>query len=99
MGYPQTIAPSLTLPIIQSDIIVPLLQLAADQIPNIRFNVAKALEVLATTFSSTPEGREFIKQKIVPTLEQQQNDGDADVRYFAVRASQRALSVLGMSGK
>lgn len=93
-----TIAPSLTLPIIQSDIIVPLLQLAADQIPNIRFNVAKALEVLATTFSSTPEGREFIKQKIVPTLEQQQNDGDADVRYFAVRASQRALSVLGMSG-
>ena len=96
--YFQAIAPSLTLPIVQSDIIVPLLQLAADPIPNIRFNVAKALEVLSTTFSSTPEGREFIKQKIVPTLEQQKNDGDADVRYFAVRALQKALAALGMSG-
>ncbi|KAI6162199.1 armadillo-type protein [Pisolithus thermaeus] len=93
-----TISPSLTLPIIQSEIISPLLQLAADPIPNIRFNVSKALEILATTLSSTAEGQEFIKQKVVPALEQQKNDADADVRYFSVRALQKALSVVGMSG-
>lgn len=75
-----TISPSLTLPIIQSEIIGPLLQLAADPIPNIRFNVSKALEILATTCGSTAEGREFIQQKVVPALEQQKNDVDADVR-------------------
>ncbi|KAI6047628.1 armadillo-type protein [Pisolithus marmoratus] len=93
-----TISPSLTLPIIQSDIIGPLLQLATDPIPNIRFNVSKALEVLASTFGNTAEGQEFIKQRVVPALEQQKNDGDADVRYFSVRALQKALSVIGMSG-
>ena len=95
----QTISPSLTLPIIQTEIITPLLQLAVDPIPNIRFNVAKALEVLATSFGDTPEGKEFVKQKIIPVLEQQKNDGDADVRYFSARALQKALSVLEKSGK
>ena len=95
----QTISPSLTLPIIQTEIITPLLQLSVDPIPNIRFNVAKALEVLAASFGDAPEGREFIKQKVFPVLEQQKNDGDADVRYFSTRALQKALSVLEMSGR
>lgn len=89
----------MNLHIIQSEIITPLLQLAIDPIPNIRFNVAKALEVLATSFSDAPEGKEFVKQKIMPVLEQQKNDADADVRYFSMRALQKAMSVLENSGR
>ncbi|CAL1695856.1 unnamed protein product [Somion occarium] len=51
----STIAPSLTLDIVSGDILDTLLQLAQDPIPNIRFNVAKSLEVLALTFGTTAE--------------------------------------------
>ncbi|KAG6813780.1 hypothetical protein H0H92_007192 [Tricholoma furcatifolium] len=85
-----TITPSLSLDIIRADIIGPLLILANDPIPNIRFNVAKALEVLASAFSGTKEGRDLIEQQVIPALEQQKNDQDADVRYFATRALQKA---------
>ncbi|KAI5898281.1 ARM repeat-containing protein [Schizophyllum commune H4-8] len=87
-----TIAPSLSIDIIRSDIIDPLLQRATDDIPNIRFNVAKSLEVLAATYGSDPEGKTLIQQRIIPVLEQMRNDQDADVRYFASRALQKALS-------
>lgn len=76
--------------IVRSEIIGPLLLLANDPIPNIRFNVAKSLEVLATTFNSSPEGHEFVQQHVVPALEQQKTDQDADVRYFATRALHKA---------
>ncbi|KAF7347825.1 Ser/Thr protein phosphatase 2A regulatory subunit A [Mycena venus] len=89
-----TIAPSLNLDIVRSEIIDPLLQLASDAIPNIRFNVSKSLEVLATTYGVTPAGNEFVRARIVPALEQQKNDQDADVRYFATRALQKALTVV-----
>jgi serine/threonine-protein phosphatase 2A regulatory subunit A len=88
-------APSLTLDIVISEIIEPLLHLAKDGIPNIRFNVAKSLEVLASTFGTSREGSDFVRQKIVPALEQQKNDQDADVRYFATRALQKAIGVVG----
>lgn len=75
--------------IIQSDIIGPLLTLAQDPIPNIRFNVAKCLEVLGTSYSTEGSGRAFVVQRIIPALEQQKTDSDADVRYFATRALQK----------
>ncbi|KAI0312618.1 ARM repeat-containing protein [Amylostereum chailletii] len=84
-----TIAPSLDLDIIRSDIIDALLHLATDPIPNIRFNVAKSLEVLATTYITTPEGKQFVQQKILPALVELKADQDADVRYFATHALQR----------
>ncbi|KAJ3719921.1 Ser/Thr protein phosphatase 2A regulatory subunit A [Lentinula raphanica] len=87
------IMPSLTLDIVRSEIVESLLQLASDPIPNIRFNVAKSLEVLATAFGNTPEGKAFVRQRIIPVLEQQKNDQDADVRYFAARALQKAAAV------
>ncbi|KAI0078883.1 ARM repeat-containing protein [Panus rudis PR-1116 ss-1] len=90
-----TIAPSLTLDIVSGDLLDILLQLGQDPIPNIRFNVAKALEVLATTFGSTPDGKQLIRQRIIPLLDQQKNDPDADVRYFASKASQKAHAVAG----
>ncbi|KAG5651146.1 hypothetical protein H0H81_009718 [Sphagnurus paluster] len=85
-----TITPSLSLEIVRTDIIGPLLLLANDPIPNIRFNVSKSLEVLATTFNTSKEGHDFIEQHVVPALEQQKNDQDADVRYFATRALHKA---------
>lgn len=91
----QTIAPSLTIDIVGGDIIETLLQLGRDAIPNIRFNVAKALEVLATTFGNQePEGKQLVRQKIVPMLEAQQKDPDADVRFFASKALQQVRSTL-----
>ena len=77
----------------RGDIIDTLLQLANDPIPNIRFNVAKALEVLASTFGNTTGGRQLAQQKIVPTLESQKTDQDADVRFFSSRALQKAHAV------
>jgi serine/threonine-protein phosphatase 2A regulatory subunit A len=67
------------------------LALAKDTIPNIRFNVAKSLEVLAATFANTSEGLELVQTKIVPVLETMKNDSDADVRYFAARALQKGI--------
>jgi serine/threonine-protein phosphatase 2A regulatory subunit A len=66
--------------------------LSKDPIPNIRFNVAKALEVMASAFGNSPEGHAFVQDWIAPTLERQKNDQDADVRYFANRALQRAIA-------
>jgi serine/threonine-protein phosphatase 2A regulatory subunit A len=88
----QTIAPSLTPEIVQADVIDALLQLAVDPIPNIRFNVAKALEVIGSSFG--PAGRELAQQRILPMLDQQKTDADADVRYYAVRAMQRIVTAI-----
>ncbi|KAH9982789.1 ARM repeat-containing protein [Lactifluus volemus] len=89
-----TIAPSLNLDIICDEIIDALLHLANDPIPNIRFNVARSLEVIATTYGERPEGTELARQKIVPVLEDLKADQDADVRYFATLASQRTLATI-----
>lgn len=87
-----TISPSLNLEIVRSEVIGPLLDLSKDPIPNIRFNVAKSLEVMAIAFGNSPEGRAFVRERIIPALERQKSDQDADVRYFATRALQRALA-------
>ncbi|KAI0274969.1 ARM repeat-containing protein [Gloeopeniophorella convolvens] len=89
-----TIAPSLDIDIIRNEIIDALLHLATDPIPNIRFNVAKSLEIVATTYGKTPEGKELAQSKIVPALEELKADQDADVRYFATIASQRTLATI-----
>lgn len=78
--------------IIRSDVIGPLLELSKDPIPNIRFNVAKAFEVMATSFAAVAEGPAFVQEFIIPALDRQKNDPDADVRYFALRALQKATA-------
>ncbi|KAL0951174.1 hypothetical protein HGRIS_007905 [Hohenbuehelia grisea] len=88
------IAPTLNLDVINTNIMEPLLTLGADPIPNIRFNVAKCLEVLAHTYADTAPGRDLVKQRIIPTLESLKNDQDADVRYFAVRALQKSAVLI-----
>ena len=91
-------APALTFEIIQQDVIDRLLDLADDPIPNIKFNVAKSLEVLATTYGVTHQVRQFVQTRILPKLEVQKNDSDADVRYFAARAIQSTQNALAASG-
>jgi serine/threonine-protein phosphatase 2A regulatory subunit A len=61
-----------------------------DPIPNIRFNVAKSLEVISATVNDTSEGLELSKKQIIPAIEILRNDADADVRYFANKALSKA---------
>jgi len=89
-----TIAPSLNIDIVCDEVIDALLRLANDPIPNIRFNVARSLEVVATTYGGTAAGKDLAQQKIVPVLEELMGDQDADVRYFATLASQRTLGTI-----
>ncbi len=76
----QTIAPSLNVEIITDSVLDRTLELVVDPIPNIRFNVAKALETLAEVLMTTPQGREVAEQKLIPALKKLENDTDADVR-------------------
>ena len=90
-------APSLNLEVIKDPVLQTLLSLVSDPIPNIRFNVAKTLEVVATTYGTIPEGQALAKEKIVPAVQSLQNDPDADVRYFANRALERTLATVTVS--
>ena len=71
-----------------------LFPLTNDPIPNIRFNVAKSLEVLATQVAATTEGRELGRSTIVPAVERLKADTDMDVRYFANRAHSKAATLV-----
>lgn len=86
----KTISPSLSLEVIRDNVLEVLVGLTVDPIPNIRFNVAKSLETIASTINATPEGLELSKTKIVSAIEVLRNDSDADVRYFANRALLKA---------
>ncbi|KAJ2076438.1 protein phosphatase 2A structural subunit [Coemansia sp. RSA 988] len=81
-----TIAPSVT-PDIVRDLILPSLEgLVNDQIPNIRFNVAKSLEPLTAVLRMSPETSSLESSIIRPTLARLEEDPDPDVRYFAHRS-------------
>lgn len=73
--------PSLDLPTIRDSVLDAALALVSDPIPNIRFNVAKSLEILAMTLGGlNAEGQEIAQRKIVPALEKLHGDTDPDVR-------------------
>lgn len=74
-----------------------VLSLVSDPIPNIRFNVAKALEVLAITLANSPDGKDLARSRLVPAVQTLRNDNDPDVRYFAGKAFEKAtqLAVVG----
>lgn len=89
--------PALDVEVIKESVMETLLSLITDAIPNIRFNVAKAFEVIATTYGSSAEGNALIKERVVPALQQLAADSDADVRYFASRALQLSTEKLAGS--
>lgn len=77
-------APALDIPTIKNSILSVVLSLSNDKIPNIRFNVAKALEILSIRLGTLgSEGQLLIEQGIMGVLERLSEDGDADVRFFA----------------
>lgn len=84
-----SLAPSLTPPVIQENVLATVLSLVQDPIPNIRFNVAKCLEVLAISLATTPEGNEVAKTRVVPALQQLKGDSDPDVRFFSGKALEK----------
>lgn len=92
-------APSLSVEVIRETVLETLLTLVSDPIPNIRFNVAKSLEVIATTFGKASDGQAISKEKIVPALQGLLNDSDADVRYFASHALEKAVATVTTSGE
>ena len=70
----------------QPSILDAITTLSEDPIPNIRFNVAKAFEVVATVLASADNGADMVKERILPGLTKLKSDPDADVRYFAGKA-------------
>lgn len=58
-----------------------LLLLATDPIPNIRFNVAKALGSIAESFKNA--GLKWADESIKPVLVRMRDDTDEDVKYFS----------------
>ncbi|CEQ42176.1 SPOSA6832_03968, partial [Sporobolomyces salmonicolor] len=89
----QTMAPALDADSIRTFILPIIIQLSADRIPNIRFNVAKAFEVLSSSLAAQAGGRELVESEIVPAVEKLRQDSDADVRFFAEKAGQTAQAV------
>ncbi|KAG7888741.1 hypothetical protein KL936_003128 [Ogataea polymorpha] len=86
------------IPVVSSETVVsklyPLIdELKDDHVPNIRFNVAKSLLVLAEKVISTD--RDFAVSKIKPTLELLCSDEDTDVKYFAESSLRTVNELLG----
>ncbi|GAA5870166.1 hypothetical protein JCM1840_001581 [Sporobolomyces johnsonii] len=88
-----TMGPALDVDSIRTYILPIIIQLAADRIPNIRFNVAKAFEVLSSSLAAQAGGRELVESEIVPAVDKLRLDPDADVRFFAEKAGQTAQAV------
>ncbi|KAH8925121.1 ARM repeat-containing protein [Atractiella rhizophila] len=88
-----TMAPALTIESIRGPVLDAVVQLTSDPIPNIRFNVSKALEVISSVVAGQPGGKELAQSIILPSLEKLRQDRDADVRFFADKAAQFAAGV------
>lgn len=65
-----------------------IIDLAEDKVPNIRFNVAKSLQLLAKKLDSKTD-----LENIVNILKNLQNDIDQDVRYYAQQALESIQNV------
>lgn len=76
--------------VVISEVLPLMLELALDDVPNIRFNVAKALETVGFAC-----GEDVYNAKVRPVLEVLMEDQDQDVRYFAEKASKFLEEKLG----
>jgi len=90
----QTLAQVATPPVLANVIIPTVLQLSNDPIPNIRFNVAKSIEILSPALKN-PDLVSLVNDQIKPTLTRLHDDSDVDVKYF----SARAIAACGWSGR
>lgn len=102
-------APALSVDLIRSSVLPVVLSLSNDRIPNIRFNVAKALETLSirlgspfcnSTISGQGQsgGKELLRTDLLPALDKLVGDKDADVRFFAEKGRNVAEGFLSGEG-
>lgn len=86
-------APALDVDVIKGPVLNAVMSLVEDPIPNIRFNVAKALRTLAATVAGQPGGKEMVRDRVMAGLSKLREDPDADVRFFAEEALADAHAV------
>lgn len=77
-------ATSLTPEIIKEKVLPTVLELVDDPIPNVRFNVAKSLEVLVPILKQNSNAE--VSSKVIHVLDKLSKDSDVDVRFFAEKA-------------
>ncbi|CAO3586864.1 unnamed protein product [Absidia cylindrospora] len=82
----STMSVSLSPEVIKDSILPTVLELADDPIPNVRFNVAKSLQVLTPLLRNDPATENLALSQVKPALEKMNGDADMDVRWFAEKA-------------
>ncbi|KAJ3158369.1 hypothetical protein HDU86_002835 [Geranomyces michiganensis] len=75
---------------LRDNILPTVITLAADPIPNIRFNVAKCFEQIIPLAKKANLGSTVVAEQIKPALAKLAEDSDNDVRYYAQRAAATA---------
>lgn len=69
--------------------------LAEDNVPNIRFNVAKSYAVIVESLNNQGSSYSLlIKESIIPSLETLKQDSDVDVKYFADKSLEKCSKAL-----
>ncbi|KAI7846725.1 armadillo-type protein [Circinella umbellata] len=81
-----TMANALSTEIVKENVLPTVLRLKDDTIPNVRFNVAKSLEVLASILKNDQTSIELIQSQVAPALQKLSDDSDVDVKWFANKA-------------
>lgn len=79
--------------LVLNDVLPFILKLSKDQVPNIRFNVAKTLFDITKKIIGTD--REVVESQILPLLKELSLDSDVDVRFFAKNSIEGVESLLG----
>ncbi|KAH3679141.1 hypothetical protein WICMUC_001152 [Wickerhamomyces mucosus] len=89
------LVPSVDKPIVVNKILPFIEDLAVDQVPNIRFNVAKSYTTIAEALfhKDDKESIEFIDERILPIVETLKTDKDADVKYFASQSYDKIVAL------
>lgn len=78
----QVLAPVVGSEVITTTILPIVTEMSRDGVANVRFNVAKTLELLMAQVSD----KSVVSAQIVPVLSTLNEDPDRDVKYFAQKA-------------
>ncbi|CAO3692720.1 unnamed protein product [Rhizopus stolonifer] len=81
-----TISVSLSPEIVADKILPTVVGLVEDPIPNVRFNVAKSLEVLTPILKQSPGTEQLLSTTVNEALQKLTKDTDVDVKWFAEKA-------------
>ncbi|KAI9276001.1 armadillo-type protein [Sporodiniella umbellata] len=81
-----TISVSLTPEVVADKVLPTVVGLVEDPIPNVRFNVAKSLEVLIPILKQHPDTERFLDTTVHEALQKLSKDPDVDVKWFAEKA-------------